>query len=127
MKHSRVCENFRLVDFSLLGTEPVTWKDQVLNDLRQFWDNDCMELVGAVNTQDSMAHQGKDFKLLFYKQPKYIRSVKGSRKCPFFVDPYYEDLSSKELQDILNQKLIDENATYRTALTVFEVPLGGSR
>lgn len=27
MKHSRVCENFRLVDFSLMGTESVTWKD----------------------------------------------------------------------------------------------------
>lgn len=86
-----------------------------------------MELIGAINTEDSMSSLGKDFKLLFYKQPKYIRSVKGSRKCPFFVEPYYEDLSAKELQDILNQKLIDENATFRTAMTVYEAPLGDLR
>ena len=54
--------------------------------------------------------------MLFYKQPKYHKST----KFDFFLEIVYEDLSQKDLQDILNQKIIDENGEFRTCLTVYE-------
>ena len=92
MKHSKLCDNFRIHDFSLLGTTPVTWKDQLLNDLKQFWESEGLELIGAVHC----SHSSKQvFKLMFYKQPKYTRKAKHGKKCPFFIEPYYEELGHK--------------------------------
>jgi len=54
--------------------------------------------------------------LLFYKQPNYHKS----QEFRFFVEMIYEDLTEQSLVELLNRKLLEEKATFRTCLTVYE-------
>ena len=47
--HSKLGENFKVYDFTFHGEDPVNWKDQLLNDLKNFYSSEKLELIGAVN------------------------------------------------------------------------------
>lgn len=54
MKHNKLGENFKIHHFNFLDKNPVNWKDQLLNDLKNFYINDGLELIGAINDAQSM-------------------------------------------------------------------------
>lgn len=54
MKHNKLAENFKVHQFAFLDSNPVNWKDQLLNDLKNFYINDGLELIGAINDTQSM-------------------------------------------------------------------------
>ena len=53
MKYSKLGENFKLHEFSFLDNNPINWKNQLLNDLKNFYVNDGLEIIGAINDQES--------------------------------------------------------------------------
>ena len=98
MKYNKLAENFKIIHFAFLDNNPVNWKDQLLNDLKNFYINDGLELIGVINdpqsfdvemSQGSNGIIGGSFYLLFYKQPNYHKAGKFN----FFVEIIYEDLS----------------------------------
>eukprot|EP00347_Sterkiella_histriomuscorum_P021347 403334303 len=126
MKSSKLADNYKIHHFAFLDDNPINWKDQLLNDLKNFFQNDGLELIGAINDYQGFNKEativsgpiGKSFQLLFYKQPKYNKTHKFS----FFIDIIYEDLGQKELQELINRKQLEEGEVYRTCLTVYEKP-----
>lgn len=49
MKSSKLAENFKIHYFDFIDDKPINWKDQLLNDLKNFFTNDGLELIGGVN------------------------------------------------------------------------------
>lgn len=49
MKHSKLGDNFKVHHFAFLDNKPINWKNQLYNDLKNFYMNDGLELIGAVN------------------------------------------------------------------------------
>ena len=118
-----------------MSNNPMGWKGQLMNDLKNQYA-EGLELIGAVNDPDQFSCRevgktlstgmkiiarnselrGGSFFLLFYQQPKYNKD----QEFRFFVEFVYDDIGQKELQELLNKKIIDDNAIYRTCLTVYE-------
>ena len=95
MKSSKLADNFKIHHFAFLDDKPLNWKDQLMNDLKNFFLNDGLEIIGAINDQEGINVQvensapiGKSFQLLFYRQPKYHKSSKFN----YFIEIVYEDL-----------------------------------
>lgn len=55
MKSNKLGENFKLHHFAFIDDKPLNWKDQLLNDLKNFFHNDGLELIGAVNDPDGFS------------------------------------------------------------------------
>ena len=49
MKYSKLGENFKVYHFAFIDNNPINWKEQLLNDLRNFFENEGLELIGAIN------------------------------------------------------------------------------
>ena len=50
VKYNKVAENFRVYHFNFLDKDnSLKWKDQLMNDLLNFYKNEDLELIGAIN------------------------------------------------------------------------------
>lgn len=49
MKSRKLGENFKIHHFAFLDDKPLNWKSQLLNDLRNFYLSEGLELIGAAN------------------------------------------------------------------------------
>ncbi len=49
MKSSKMGLDFKVHHFAFLDDKPLNWHSQLLNDLRNFYLTDGLELIGACN------------------------------------------------------------------------------
>lgn len=49
MKYNKLGENFRIFPFSFLDQNPIRWKAQLTNDLKQLYIEEGLELIGCLN------------------------------------------------------------------------------
>ena len=107
--------------FSFLGSEMLTWKNQLLNDLQNFYQSEGLELIGALNSSNSSKGKAKgnltrDFNLVFYRIPHLQRSL----KFPYYLEFLYEEPDAGSLTKLLNSLLLSEWVSLRTCLSVYE-------
>ena len=60
MKSNKLSENFKIRHFAFLDPKPLNWKNQLLNDLKNFYLNDGFELIGAINDHSSFEMQANN-------------------------------------------------------------------
>jgi hypothetical protein len=106
--------------FSFLGSEMLTWKNQLLNDLQNFYQSEGLELIGAFNssTASKVIAKGnltRDFNLIFYRIPHLQRSP----KFPYYLEFLYEEPDAGSLTKLLNSLLLSEWVSLRTCLSVY--------
>jgi len=49
MKGNKMADNFKLHHFAFINNNPIAWKEQLLNDLQNFYNTEGLEIIGAVN------------------------------------------------------------------------------
>ena len=49
MKYNKLGTNFKIRPFAFIDNNPINWKDQLLLDLKSFYINDRLELIGGFN------------------------------------------------------------------------------
>jgi hypothetical protein len=51
--YNKLGENFKIHPFAFIDNNPINWKDQLMLDLRNFYLNDGLELIGGFNDDGS--------------------------------------------------------------------------
>ena len=72
VKYPKIAENYRTHHIAFLDDSKILhWRDQLVNELKSFYYDEGLELIGAVNDPGSFTHDlqkgTKSFYLVFYK------------------------------------------------------------
>ncbi|CDW90344.1 UNKNOWN [Stylonychia lemnae] len=120
---SMLARSFITRDMQFLTSEPEKQRDQLLNDLRNMYNQEGLMIVGGVQDPGMV----NNLKMLFYKTQNFKNTDQSTyQSYDIKIHVYPDTTTQQEFQIIVNQAQVESNSQLRSVISYEDAKKGRS-